>query len=34
MKYFCPNCQGHFPNKNCPKCRENFESDENEDSNE
>ena len=22
MKYFCPNCQGHFPNENCPKCRE------------
>jgi hypothetical protein len=29
-KYFCGNCQSSFPNKDCPKCLENFECDDDE----
>jgi len=24
MGYYCGNCQSTFPNKDCPRCRENF----------
>jgi len=29
-KYFCPNCQSRFTNKNCVRCLENFQHDESE----
>ena len=25
MEYFCCNCQSHFPNEDCVRCRESFE---------
>jgi len=28
QKYYCPNCQSDFPNKDCPKCRENMDAEE------